>query len=889
MKTYDLSGLWQLVPDAEKTMTRPEGEGMVIRLPGTTSAAGIGPVNEARETGHLTDSCPFEGRAWFSRTFTAEKEWAGLPKLLTLERTRRTVVFIDGERIGDENHLTVPHRYLLPELEPGMHTLTVCVDNTGYPTRGGHLTSPDTQSNWNGITGEISLKVARALAVDIRIRPAPDLRSIHVAADIVGDGIDSAVLSVGECEPVTLPVAGHVLEGDYPLPEGLPRWDDLHPNLHTLCLTVGGERFESGFGLRHFHAEGRRLLCNDREIFLRGKHDGLVFPLTGYAPTDAESWRRTLRTAREYGINHYRFHTCCPPDAAFTAADELGIYFEPELPFWGTVAEAGEESYDADERAFLIREGYSMLKVYGHHPSFVMMSLGNELWGSRKALNRMLADYRAFDPDKLYVSGSNNFQFTPEVLAEEDVFVGVRFSRDRLIRGSYAMCDAPQGIVQVTEPESVRNYDEMIVPDRTGDLRTSGRMLIQYGTGVREVEAQSGGETIPEVPVISHEAGQYEFYPDFREIGRYSGPLKARNLEVFRERLQQAGLWNDHERFFNAAGRLAIQCYRREIETFLRTRELAGFQLLDLQDFPGQGTALVGVLNAFMESKGLISPEEWRRFCADTVVLGEFERFIVRSREEIRFGVQISACDPCRRDETVRCALLLDGRVLREKTVKPGPRRGRLTERTEVSLGTVTAEEMAEYKVRLTLEDGLFNEYSLWVVPPRDVSITREGIASGDRFVRFTRSAAEAAACGVPALVIPPAEGRLRAEYCTDFWCYPMFRSISESMRKPLPTGTLGLCIEADHPALAGFASESFTTPVWYRILAHAHGEDIGPDAEPVVQMIDNTERCRRLGILYICQGIPHLTSRLWEDADAPEVRAFAASLLAWLCPETEG
>ena len=72
----------------------------------------------------------------------------------------------------------------------------------------------------------------------------------------------------------------------------------------------------------------------------------------------------------------------------------------------------------------------------------------------------------------------------------------------------------------VTEPESVRNYDEMIVPDRTGDLRTSGRMLIQYGTGVREVEAQSGGETIPEVPVISHEAGQYEFYPDFREIGQ---------------------------------------------------------------------------------------------------------------------------------------------------------------------------------------------------------------------------------------------------------------------------------------------------------------------------------------------------------------------------------
>ncbi len=885
MNIYDLSGIWKAVPDTDGGTGLPKDGGAEIRLPGTTSAAGIGPENHERETGHLTDSRKLEGRVLFSRTFTAEKEWRGLQKLLTLERTRRTRVLVDGGLIGEQDHLAVPHHYLLPELEPGEHVLTVCVDNTGYPTRGGHLTSPDTQSNWNGITGEISLKTARVLVMNLRVRCAPDLRSIRVAAEVYGGEGRTAELRVPGAEPVRVPVRGGAIDGELPLPAGMALWDDLHPNLHTLQVTVDGETFGTVFGLRHFHAEGRRLLCNGREIFLRGKHDALLFPRTGYAPTDAGTWRDVMRTARAYGINHYRFHTCCPPEAAFIAADELGIYMEPEIPFWGTVADEGEEGYDPKERAWLIREGFSMLRAYGHHPSFVMLSMGNELWGSKKALNRMLADYRAYDPDKLYISGSNNFQFAPDILPEEDVFVGVRFSRDRLIRGSYAMCDAPQGIVQVTEPESVRNYDGMIVPEGDGGGQASGRVLIQYGTGVREVDAQSAGELVPQVPVIAHEAGQYEFYPDFTEIGKYTGPLKARNFEVFRERLRAAGLWEDHERFFVSAGKLAIACYRREIETFLRTRELAGFQLLDLQDFSGQGTALVGVLNAFMESKGLIRPEEWRRFCADTVVLGEFGRFVLRSGDELRFGVRVSACDPSVPAGKVTCALLKGDRVLRETAVAPGPRRGRLTERAEASLGAVCAAEMGRYTVRLTLEDGTVNEYPVWIVPDAAVRITEEGISDGKRLVRFVRSAEEARAAGGAALVIPDARGRLKAEYCSDFWCYPMFRSISESMKKPLPTGTLGLCIDTDHPALKGFAAESHTTPVWYRILAHAHCEPVRADIRPAVQMIDNVERCLRLGILYEEGETAFLTARLWEDPEAPEVKAFALSLLNWLAP----
>ena len=617
-------------------------------------------------------------------------------------------------------------------------------------------------------------------------------------------------------------------------------------------------------------------------MFLRGKHDGLIFPRTGYAPTDVDSWRKVLQTAKDYGINHYRFHTCCPPDAAFTAADELGIVMSPELPFWGTITEEGEEGHNAKERNFLFLEGFRMLGEYGHHPSFVFLSMGNELWGSKKALNAMLAEYRKFDPDKLYISGANNFQWVPEVLDEEDVFVGVRLSGNRLIRGSYAMCDAPQGIVQTTEPESCTNYDHTIASKYVDSASgAAGKIAIQYGTGVKYVDAESARVFVPRVPVISHEVGQYQFYPDFDEIDQYTGPLKARNFEVFRERLQAAGLWEDHERFFRSAGKLAIDCYRREIETFLRTSELSGFQLLDLQDFTGQGTALVGVLNAFMESKGLISAEKWREFCASTVVLGEFDRFVFADGDEVWLNVRVSECDP-RKVHTHVCCELLDGdTVLAEQAVPVRGTGRRLTQAMGICMGQVSADAFHPRRltVRLTLEDGTVNRYPIWVFPEYPIEITREGITLGDKRVAFVNFIEEAKTSAVPAIVIPDADGKLPATYASDFWCYPMFRSISESMGKPVPIGTLGLCINAQHPWLRAFAQEDYTTPAWYQVIQTAHCENVDIP-NPVVQMIDNTERCQRLCLLWQQDGVPHMTFRLWEAADDVSVRAFAAALV---------
>lgn len=880
MMKIDLSGQWQVKLDAEKQETMPQAYPETMMLPGTTSAAGLGMPNPAKETGCLTDAYRFEGAAWFMRTFTAG-DWTGEQTMLTLERTRKTTVYLDGRPIGHQESLCTPHRYFLPPVHAGEHTLVIRVDNTDYPTRGGHLTSPDTQSNWNGITGEISLTVAHTLLTDLTVRP--DLRRgcLRVHGHIIGapDGVAGIVLP-GQMEHL-LPYRRGVLDGECPLKGNEAFWDEAHPEIHTISIDLDGDVYETTFGLRDVRTLGRRLLINGRETFLRGKVDNLLYPKTGYTPTDVASWMTILGIAKEYGINHYRYHTACPPDAAFTAADLLGVYMAPELPFWGTVAEEGEEGYDERERDFLFQEGFRILREYGHHPSFLWLSLGNELWGSKDVLNRMMRAYREADDTKLYSSGANNYQFVPDVLDEENVFVGVRLGRERLIRGSYAMCDAPQGIVQTTAPESVSNYDASIVPETLGQSGEAGKVQIQYGTGVKEVDAQSADALIPDVPVISHEVGQYVFYPDFSEIPHYTGPLKPRNIEAMRENLERAGLYGEHEAFFRQTGHLAVECYKREIETLLRSREVSGFQLLDLQDYTGQGTALVGVLNAMMENKGLISAEEWREFCAGTVVLGEFASFTGMMGEDIRFDVQISECDPEKQHTCIRCTLMDGERELYACDVTPGARHGRLTDAVSVTFPAecyrdAMQERIMRLTVALTLADGTRNHYPIWLIPPIDIRITREGIEKDGRMVAFV--SAEEKADGA-AIVVPSAEGQLPAEYCTDFWCYPMFRSISESMGKPVPVGTMGLSIDTASPLLKRFAQEDYTTPAWYAILQTAHVQRLPADIHPAVQMIDNTERCARLGILYQQDGVWHLTARLWEKPDDPTVRALAWSL----------
>lgn len=903
LSIISLEGHWHFYADEEERYTgfRPEHSLFTdtCYLPGTTAQSHKGTPNQKREESCLTEVYPYKGNAWFRREVHIPEALRGRRLQLCLERTRITEVWVNGQSLGTQNSLCTPHIYDLsafsgiPDLQ-----LCICVNNAHYPTAGGHMTSKDTQTNWNGITGRIELRFFDDNCI-FSVRAEPDAARREVTLRLRTGGTIRMLKAEGEwvsASGAVTPIAPQMLSirtdaaGEpfavMPLGSDAPLWDEYNPVIARLTLRPFGSKdaAEVSFGLKDFRAAGDTFTSHGRRVFLRGRHDGMLFPLEGAAPTDVDAWLRVMGTAKEYGLNHVRFHTCCPPDAAFTAADLLGIYLEPELPFWGTFAAPGEEDFDPEAQRWLVSEGARILETFGNHPSFCMLSLGNELWGSAERLGAVMAAYHRRERRILFTQGSNNFQFWPDIRPEDDFFVGVRLGEGRRIRGSYPSCDQPGGHIQTERPSAQHSYDALLRPDTAPSAEVSGETEIgvQQGTGVKQVHAVAAtGALVPDKPVVTHEIGQFCSYPDLASAAKYTGVLKARNLEIFRERLARAGMADRAQDFLRSSGKLAVQCYREEIEAALRSEHLAGFQLLDLQDFMGQGTAIVGILDAFLENKGFIEAQEWRSFCSDSVLLGLFPDYCLTERlaMDIRLRHHRSEEIHAPLHYTVRRGqnLLIDGEIPVDVTGQ-----GLFT------LGAIRVDlppATAVHRIVVTLElPHTQTSYTLWQFPVQEMP----SLESSERLcvTQELPEALQVLAEGGRVLYL--AQGlreKIEGTYCTDFWCYPMFRDISERMDKPVPVGTLGLCIDKHHPAVKAFRSERWTTPPWYDLVSHAELAILdGLPVTPIVQMIDNFERNHRLGLLFECSvGNGRLlvcTARLGEIAERYEVRQFAKALL---------
>lgn len=1010
----NLQGQWQFCLDKEKKGLNAHYEMLTftdtITLPSTVSAAGKGSPHDRKDTGHLTDPYEMEGYSWYQKTLSLPLEeisaLSGKHFELTLERTRISYVWVDGRFAGSQDSFVAKHRYDLTGLITTLNPLiTIMVSNADYKVPGGHLTSPDTQTNWNGILGEISLTIRENIhigTVDARCRyeeksillkipvryygsrPCPALIRVNPVLCRLKDiyaGQDKIIPEVenyqelleytplpGEavCLNVTLQPGENCFEVLQNLSEEPKLWDEEEPyvyRLHLSCQeaqadsktcvdqeTPAAENASSAAcdtvslwcGLRSFTAGKTHFYINGRKTFLRGRQDGMIFPLTGYAPADPSAWLHVMKNAKNLGINHYRFHTCCPPEAAFIAADLLGIYLQPEVPFWGTFNGPQDEGYDKEAQEFLEAEGFRMLEAFSSHPSYCLMSMGNELWGNASALNDLLAKYKAFRPEVLFTQGSNNFFWTPNIQPCDDFFSGVRFTIDRQIRGSYAACDAPLGHVQTAVPGTRFHYDEAIRPSclaaqsdpARAEMQDAGSknadendtVEIQYGTGVKRVKlSEARSELIPQVPVISHEIGQYEVYPDFKEIPQYTGVLKARNLEEFKRRLEAAGMSAFAEDFFRCSGALAVACYKDELETALRSSQLAGFQLLDIQDFTGQGTALVGILNAFMENKGLITASDWRKFCAGAVLQAEFDSYVVIADKPFDFTVSLSYYQksPLTADELVCRLTDGDGNVI-SSVNHPVTE---LTKRTQTrqKINLTAADIQGEYtgeanekgvfilgdfclklpqvkepsSLTLTVElKGLCvsNSYHLWIYP-QYTAVDKNSMAGADALltaahVDHLSAMAKQHRAGLLFLSAEENKASIEGTYCTDFWCYSMFRNISLSAHKETPVGTLGLLIRREHPALSGFPCETYTTPQWHSIINASRSTILDDtDIVPIVQSIDNFSRNHRLGMIYelylqdLDLGLLVCTSdlpRLIRE-EHPEALALYQSLVSYL------
>ena len=812
-QSLSLAGEWKVTFGDAKEVKR-------AMLPGTidTNHLGFAP-SDTTETTHLTRLYAYKGKATYSRTIEIPRQWKKGAVELFLERTKPTWVYLDGKLVDSCNYISTPQRYVLPRLKSGKHQLDIVVDNSrGVPEQvygSSHAYTEDTQTNWNGIIGEIKL------------------------------GVRSEELGV--------------LRGRAVSPMDMEKYQGgLTPNsrLQTPNFEIRGA---------HFYADGH-------PVFLRGKHDAAVWPLTGHVDMTVEGWMKYLGTCKEYGINHVRFHSWCPPEAAFVAADKLGIYLQPELPFWGSFD-------DKDEvlMKFLHQEGENILREYGHHPSFRMMALGNELWGSIDKMKEFVDDFRKIAPDKYYTFGSNYYLGYQGVKEGMDYFTTCRIGGEGWgkynthTRGSFSFADAYDGgMINHFHPNTSMNFDEAC------DKWASPQPW-------QKKDGKAG------IPIISHETGQFQTYPDYREIKKYTGVLYPYNFEMFRRRLAAAGMLSQADDFHKASGLWSVKLYKADIEMDLRTKNMAGFQLLDIQDYPGQGSAFVGILDAFMESKGITTPEEWRQWCSPIVPLIETDKLCYEAGETFKGKVLIANYG----------ATSLRGKKMTWRISSDEPSfnedEGKINIFTYneglLDAGELNLELHADKpaKVNLTLSiDGTDarNSYELWVYPRKTVDKKNVVIAKD-----LTPDVVASLEKGAKVLWMPDSlPYTVGGLFQTDYWNYRMFKTICENNKKAVSPGTLGILTRPEHPIFKGFPTEMHTNWQWFPVIKESHPlvlDNFAKDYLPIVQVIDNIERNHKLGLvmewkvgagkLLVCM------SDLEKASQYPEGRAFYQSVLSYM------
>ena len=878
-----------------------------INLPGTTDTNRKGNALQKKdETTHLSRLYSYVGELSYTREITIPAEWKKKTILLHMERTKATKVLVDGIDRGANNNISTEQVYDLTEfLQPGKHTLTIQVDNTdkNVPPQllsNSHAYTEDTQTNWNGIIGDFYLEALNQLYISrIQMKTIPISKAFEADITIAGTAkknftVSAVLASLGS--DVGVVIMENTIKKDKNdsrhlvlkfQNDSLKLWDERNPNLYRLIVTVDGfDTKEVDFGLCDFRNEGTQFSVNGHKTFLRGKHDACVFPYTGHVPMDLVAWRRYLQICKGYGINHIRFHSWCPPEAAFMAADIEGVYLQPELPFWGEF-----KRDDNKLMTFLHKEGSNILLQYGHHPSFVMFALGNELRGDIPTMKKFTDDYRRLAPSKLFTFGSNYYLGYQGWKEGMDFFVTCRNGGEKWgsfnthTRGSFSFADAfDGGMINHFYPNSSLNFDEAV-------------------------------DKCP-VPIISHESGQFQTYPDYNEIKKYTGVLYPYNMEIFRSRLEKAGMPDQAEAFHRASGHWSVQLYKADIEMDLRTRGMAGFQLLDIQDYPGQGSAYVGILDAFMESKGITTPQEWRQWCNDVVPLAVMPKFCYTNDEHLKGRIQIANYgQESLEGKTLHCCIVSSDKeknkytvcgtgIVIEKSFTLTAGNGLLDVGTfDIDLSKL---EFLKDPEKLTLysfiEDTDYeNSWPVWIYPA-GTNPDSKGIIVCNQ---LTSEIQKKLANGAKVLFMPDStinhqpltinpQLLLGGLFQTDYWNYRMFKTISENNKKPVSPGTLGILTNPEHSVFSQFPTEEHTSWQWFPILKNAHPfilDNTPAQYRPIVQVIDNIERNHKLGLIFefrVGRGsLLVCMSPLHQLQQYPEARQLYASLLQYMKSDT--
>ena len=837
----------------------------------------------------LTRNHTYEGKAVFSRV--CEKEIPEDKRLfLRAERARALEVKIDGRKVDAlSGTLSTPYVFEVTDVLKKGSVIELVSDNSyeGLPHDNiiySSAATDETQTNWNGVIGEFGLEVKENTFIkSLRVYPKGSF-VLDVEADIDSkDGFEGKLrLSFKELSLVKEIRMGcrngetHVrtsIEADVPK-ELL--WDEAEGRLiHLNAKLISGngddpgnaaagqqgsyadclDEYETAFGIRSFEDIDGHLCLNGRRIFLRSEANCAVYPETGHPPMDVDSWKEIIRTYMGYGVNCLRFHSHCPPEAAFTAADELGMLMQPELSHWNP-RDAFSDPTAAD---YYEKELMEILKSYANHPSFVMLAFGNELQAKEDGMavaDRLLDICHKTDKTRLFAFSSNPFYGEKGPDAGSD-FYTASWYKEKPMRATFA---GMRGYLNNEYPNAAHNYDDTVA-------------------AIREEYKK---------PVFGFEVGQYEILPDFKEIEDFHGVTSPKNLELIKENVEKKGLLATWEKRVEATGELALLCYKEEVEAALRTRDYSGISLLGLQDFPGQGTALVGMMNSHLKPKpyAFADPKRFKSFFGDALPLVYLEKYCYTDSEVLSAVVRLS--NYSKGDITGRLKVsLLDGETslfTKDDYPEVTALQGQLTDATKISLylGGLNIKRNSALTLKVSFA-GYENSYRVYVYTgdsqkPQKPSGIYECRSLDDRAKEILKEGGSVFLAPDPTAESLPRS--IKSTFTTDFWSVGTFSS---------QEGSMGLLIDSEHPLFKDYPTRFCSDYQWF--MPSSQRALVLPEGiRSIVTVMDSYAYLRNMGMLleFKCEKGRVLVSTmgLHKLKKYPECRALLTSIYRYMDSE---
>ncbi|WP_372755732.1 sugar-binding domain-containing protein [Mariniflexile sp.] len=771
----------------------------------------------------------YYGPAWYQKRVNIPESWSNKHINLELERVHwESTVWVDNKKVGLENSLGTAHNYNLSEfLTPGEHTISIRIDNRVKDIDVGldaHSISDNTQTNWIGIVGNIELTATSNSHIgNVRLYPNVKDKKVLVVAQIknISESTENYDL---ELQVKSKTNASEVLDAitkkvkvdaegkvsiEYPMGENPLLWDEFNANLYEMTLTLkspsGVDVKNVDFGLREFKGKGTIFTINERPVFLRGTLECAIFPLTGYPPTDTDSWKRIFKIIQNHGLNHMRFHSWCPPEAAFKAADEMGIYLQVEASAWTTIGDG------APIDKWLYKEAEDIINAYGNHPSFVMMAYGNEPSGKNHTeyLRKFVDHFKAFDNRRVYTSGAgwpyiDNLDFYNN-------------SKPRIQGWNQNL----NSIINAKPPQTVFDYTDII--------------------------------SKTPMPYVSHEIGQWCVYPNFNEMSKYTGVLKPKNFEIFKETLEENDMLELADSLLLASGKLQTLCYKADIEAALRTKDFAGFQLLDLHDFPGQGTALIGVLDAFWDEKGYVTPEEYSKFCNETVPLARLEKRVFKGNEAFEASVEVAHYGekPFKNLTPTWTLKNADGSVFKKgdfNKVDIPIGNGISLGKINVSLDEIKKAQKLTLVVQVS---GFENTWDVWVYPSQYEKIDKENNLKvvnklDASTINYLQKGGNVLLNVTKGDIAANKGGDIGVGFSSVFW--------NTSWTKEQKPHTLGILCNPEHPALANFPTEYHSNWQWWDAMSNSNAiilDELPTTLTPIVRIVDDWFKNRKTALIF--------------------------------------